>query len=129
MAKTLADLVKDAKSRIQEISAEQLHESIESNVVQIIIDVREPNEHLKWRIAGSMSVPRGILEPAVDLENPNRNKELANARNENIVLYCSTGGRSALATDVLQTMGFTNVKSLAGGLTNWRNMGFHTEQS
>ena len=129
MAKTLADLVKDAKSRIQEISAEQLHESIESNAVEIIIDVREPNEHLKWRIAGSMSGPRGILEPAVDLEHPHRNKELANARNENIVLYCSTGGRSALATDVLQTMGFTKVKSLAGGLTNWRNMGFHTEQS
>ena len=129
MPKTLADLVKDAKSRIQEISAEQLHESIENNVAPIIIDVREPNEHLMWRIAGSISVPRGILEPSVDLENPNRNKELASARNESIVLYCSTGGRSALATDVLQTMGFTNVKSLAGGLTNWRNMGFHTEQS
>ena len=129
MPKTLADLVKDAKSRIQEISAEQLHESIENNAAQIIVDVREPNEHLMWRIAGSLSIPRGILEPAVDLENPQRNQVLANARNENVVLYCSTGGRSALAADVLQTMGFTNVRSLAGGLTNWRNMGFHTEQS
>ncbi|MDJ0958268.1 MAG: rhodanese-like domain-containing protein [Arenicellales bacterium] len=129
MPKTLADLVKDAKSRIQEISAEQLHDSLENNVAQLIVDVREPNEHLMWRIAGSMSIPRGILEPSVDLENPNRNKVLANARDEAVILYCSTGGRSALAADVLQTMGFTNVKSLAGGLTNWRNMGFHTEQS
>ena len=129
MPKTLADLVKDAKSRIQEISAEQLYESIENNASPIIVDVREPNEHLMWRIAGSLSIPRGILEPAVDLENPNRNKVLANARNENVVLYCSTGGRSALAADALQVMGFTNVRSLAGGITNWRNMGFHTEQS
>lgn len=129
MPKTLAELVKDAKSRIQEISADRLHESVENNVAQIIIDVREPNEHLMWRIAGSISIPRGVLEPAVDLENPDRNKVLANARNDNVVLYCSTGGRSALAADVLQTMGFTNVKSLAGGITNWRNMGFHIEQS
>lgn len=129
MHKTLADFVRDAKSRIEEISAEQLHEILENNPAHLIVDVREPSEHLEWRIAGSISVPRGIIEPSVDLENPNRNKMLSSARDEQIVLYCSTGGRSALATDVLQTMGFTNVKSLAGGITNWRNMGFHTEQS
>ena len=129
MNKTLADLVKDAKSRIREISAEQLFDTIEHNADQILVDVREPHEHLTWRIAGSISIPRGVLEASVDLENPDRHPLLANARDQKIVLYCGTGGRSALAADVLQTMGFADVSSLAGGITNWRNMGYHVEQS
>ena len=126
---SLADLVKDAKSRIREISAEEFHETIQNNRKQILLDVREAEEHNSWRIPGSILVPRGVLEPAVDLENPQRNKSLANARGEKIVVYCGTGGRSALAADVLQKMGFVDVESLAGGITNWRNQGYPIEQN
>ena len=129
MNQTLADLVKDAKSRIREITAEELHAEMENNRKHVIVDVREPGEHQSWRISGAMLVPRGILEPAVELGNPQRNQVLANARGEKVVLYCSTGGRSALAADVLQKMGFTDVESLAGGITNWRNTGYPIEQN
>lgn len=125
---SLADLVKDAKSRIREISAEQFHETIQNDREQIVLDVREPAEHKSWRIPGSVLIPRGVLEPSVDLENPQRNKPVANARGEKVVVYCGTGGRSALAADVLQKMGFVDVESLAGGITNWRNLGYPIEQ-
>ena len=125
---SLADLVKDAKSRIREISAEQFHDAIQSNRQHIVLDVREPDEHKSWRIPGSVLIPRGMLEPSVDLENPHRNKQIANARGEKIVVYCGTGGRSALAADVMQKMGFVDVESLAGGITNWRNLGYPIEQ-
>jgi rhodanese-related sulfurtransferase len=129
MNQTLADLVKDAKSRIREITAEELHAEMEKNRTHVIVDVREPGEYQSLRISGAMPVPRGILEPAVDLGNPQRNQALANARGEKVVLYCSTGGRSALAADVLQKMGFTDVESLAGGITNWKNTGYPIEQN
>jgi len=126
---TLADLVKDAKSRIREISAEQFHEALQNNRKQIVLDVREPDEYKSWRIAGAVLIPRGVLEPAVDLENPKRNQIVANARGEKVVVYCGTGGRSALAADVLQKMGFVDIESLAGGITNWRNLGYPIEQN
>ena len=126
---TLADLVKDAKSRIREITAEELHQEMENNREHVIVDVREPGEFQNWRISGAMLIPRGVLEPAVDLDNPQRNQALSNARGQKVVLYCSTGGRSALAADVLQKMGFTDIESLAGGITNWRNSGYPIEQN
>jgi len=126
---TLADLVKDAKSRIREITVEELHEAIENSREHVLVDIREPDEHKIWRISGSILSPRGILEACVDLNNPNRNKALADARGEKVVLYCATGGRSALAADVLQKMGFTDVESLAGGITHWRDSGYHIEQN
>ena len=129
MHQTLADLVKDAKSRIREITAEELHQEMENNREHVIVDVREPGEFQNWRITGAMLIPRGVLEPAVDLDNPQRNQALANARGEKVVLYCGTGGRSALAADVLQKMGFTDIESLAGGITNWRNSGYPIEQN
>jgi rhodanese-related sulfurtransferase len=129
MHQTLADLVKDAKSRIREITAEELHAEMENSRKHVIVDVREPGEYQSWRISGAVLIPRGVLEPAVDLDNPQRNQVLANARGEKVVLYCGTGGRSALAADVLQKMGFTDVESLAGGITNWRNTGYPIEQN
>ena len=126
---TLADLVKDAKSRIREITAEQFHETLQNGRKQIVLDVREPEEHKNWRIAGAILIPRGVLEPAVDLENPQRNQAVSNARGEKVVVHCGTGGRSALAADVMQKMGFVDVESLAGGITNWRNLGYPIEQN
>lgn len=129
MYMTLADLVKDAKSRIREITAEEFHEALQNGRQQIILDVREPDEHRSWRIPGAVLIPRGVLEPAVDLDNPQRNQTVAGARGEKVVVYCGTGGRSALAADVMQKMGFVNVESLAGGITNWRNQGYPIEQN
>ena len=90
-----------------------------------VIDVRAPSEFAEDHLPGAINLPRGVLEfqihahPAMACTT---SEALAVADRE-LVLYCLTGGRSALAADSLQALGFTRVRSLAGGLTAWRNAG------
>ncbi|WP_447939261.1 rhodanese-like domain-containing protein [Pseudoxanthomonas mexicana] len=119
MARTVQDLVIEARSRIQEIAPDQLAAQDDC----VLIDVREPAEYVQGHLPGAINLPRGVLEfqihahPAMACTS---SEALAVADRE-LVLYCLTGGRSALAADSLQALGFTRVRSLAGGLTAWRN--------
>jgi rhodanese-related sulfurtransferase len=70
-----------------------------------------------------MLIPRGIIEAAADPSYPKHVPELVNARERQVVLYCATGGRSAMASAVLQMMGFKNVISLSGGFAEWSKAG------
>ena len=90
----------------------------------LLVDVREPDEHRLGHLPGAVLIPRGTIEPAADLHFPKRHSELSQARKRRVVLYCGTGGRSALACDVLQEMGFENVASLAGGYAAWQEAEF-----
>jgi rhodanese-related sulfurtransferase len=111
-AKTWQDFVKDAKSRVQEISQSDFREWISENKDLVILDVREPNDHSHSRIEGAINIPRGVVELEIDESVPDKNKT--------IVAYCGGGGRSALVADVLQKMGYTNVYSLQGGYKQWK---------
>lgn len=115
----LMDFVKAAKSCIQECSVDQLHSKMENNEDMLLVDVRESSEHEQGHLPGARLIPRGILEAAADLGYPKHDAELVNARDRQVVLYCATGGRSAMAAAVLQMMGFRNVISLDGGFTAW----------
>ena len=127
MAKTLMDFVKEAKSKINEVEVSD----VQSLVAQgyRIIDVREPMELNAGYITGSINIPRGVLEPTVDLANKDGNKELQNGRDNDWLVLCRTGGRSAMATVVLQEMGFNNVKNIIGGMTAWNNASLPLEGS
>jgi len=127
MPKSLKDLVADAKTRVREISASEAAEAAQQNSRTLILDVREPGEWSEGHIPGALLVPRGMLEAKADLEYANREPRLAD-RNQPIVVHCATGGRSALAADVLQAMGFTNVQSMAGGITAWKEKGLPIEK-
>lgn len=117
---TMEQLVARARSRIREISVEQLAEGLEKDTV--LIDVREPEEHAADRIRGSINIPRGVLEAEVEPRPEMGGITAPELRDKNrpIILYCRSGGRSALAADTLQSMGFTRVASLAGGMLAWR---------
>ena len=119
MAKTLIDLVSAARGRISEIDPAQLDAEIAAGDL-LLVDVREPDEYRFGHLPGAVPIPRGMIEPSADLQFPNRHPELSQARKRRVVLYCATGGRSALACDVLQEMGFENVASLAGGYGAWQ---------
>lgn len=123
MAKRLADFVADARRRIQEIKPDDLDEMIENHDDLLIVDVREPHEYAAGHIPGALSVPRGLLEGAADLEFKHRNDTLSQARARTVVTYCQSGGRSALAADTLQQMGFDKAHSLSGGLDLWQAEG------
>lgn len=121
-ALTMDQLVAAAKTRIREVSAAELRAGVESGA--ILIDVREPDEYAASHIPGSVNIPRGVLEAEVE-PRPEMGgvtaPELAD-RDRPIYLYCRSGGRSALAADVLQSMGFSRVASLAGGIIAWREI-------
>lgn len=117
MAKTLMDFVQEAKSKITEVDVATAKDLIAEGYR--VIDVREPGEVAQGAIENSINIPRGVLEPAVDLANKEGNKDLQNGRDDKWLVVCKTSGRSAMATVVLQEMGFTNVKNIAGGMNAW----------
>ncbi len=119
MQKTLGDFIREARARIQEVRPEELDEMIENHDELLILDVREPEEFRAGHIPGALLVPRGTLEGAADCGTKHRVERLCDARTRaTVVVYCENGGRSALAADTLNQMGFT-AYNLAGGIVLW----------
>lgn len=119
----LMDFVQAAKSCIKELTPQQLQDMIEQGSDVLIVDVRESSEHEQGHVKGALLVPRGILEAAADPSYPKQVAELSSARHRPVLLYCATGGRSAMAAAVLQMMGFAEVYSLEGGFAAWEQAG------
>lgn len=92
-----------------------------------VLDVREPGEYLSQAIPGAMNVPRGVIEPAADLNYPGANPALRDGRDDNWLIVCKSGGRAALATKTLQEMGFSNVVNMVGGMDAYAQAGGATE--
>lgn len=119
MKKTAMEMIGEAKARVQNLNPEQVAREIEAGA--LIVDVREPEERKQASIPGSISAPRGMLEFYADPTLPYHKKEFAADRR--IILHCAAGGRSALAADTLQQMGYTNVAHLDGGMKAWQDAG------
>jgi rhodanese-related sulfurtransferase len=108
-------LVNDSKTRIREVTVADTQERLKQNEDAILIDVREDNEWNTAHAAGAIHLGKGIIERDIETAVPDKTTEL--------ILYCGGGYRSALAADVLQQMGYTNVFSMAGGWKAWRESG------
>ncbi|SFJ97092.1 rhodanese-like domain-containing protein [Methylophaga sulfidovorans] len=113
MSLTAMDLVKQAKSEIKEISCEQAASMLDNAT---LIDVREPAEFDAGHISGAIHIPRGMLEFSLD-----SHPSLANLETP-VIIYCKTGGRSALAAKTLESMGYKEVYSVAGGYEAWQQI-------
>ena len=113
--KNAHDLVAEAKARIDEIDLDTAEAAIRS--ADALLDVREADEFHAGHIPGAVNIPRGLLEFRLSAS-----PELS-ARDLNIVLYCKTSGRAALAACALQDMGYLNVQSIAGGFDAWSAAG------
>jgi rhodanese-related sulfurtransferase len=119
--KTAADLVAEARARIEEWDAARLRATPEA----VIVDIRDVRERAKGRIPGSVHAPRGMLEFWWDPESPYHRELFAGPGP--YVLHCASGWRSALAAAALQDMGFA-VAHLEGGLTAWEAAGGPVER-
>jgi len=113
--KGFLNLVNDAKSRIREVSVEDARARIAADPHALLIDVREDNEWLTEHAKGAEHLGKGIIERDIETAVPEKSTEL--------ILYCGGGYRSALASDALQKMGYTNVWSMAGGWKAWKESG------
>jgi len=121
-AKGLMDFAAEARERVEEISTETAANMMSSSGGLLVLDVREPGEVREGHLPDALNVPRGLLEAKADLAFPHREPKLAD-RHQPVVIYCASGVRSLLAAVTLQEMGFSNVKSMAGGFAAWKSEG------
>jgi rhodanese-related sulfurtransferase len=110
-------LVADAKKHITEISPQDAAARSKSGEA-VIVDVRETDEWHEGHIPGALQMSRGTIELDIEEKVPDPNAM--------IICHCGGGGRSALAAESLQKMGYKNVRSMAGGLKAWKAAGLPT---
>ncbi len=118
-------LLAEANAVIETISVDDAKEHLGRGDV-IFVDVRDANERESGFVAGSIHAPRGFLEFIVDPESPMHNEAFTSGKR--LVLYCGSGGRSALAAKTLRDMGITNVCHVAGGFAAWVEAGGTVER-
>jgi phage shock protein E len=95
------------------IAPDQLVEKMEKKDKELVLlDVRTPEEFAAGHIPGAINIPHDQL--------PNRLAEIAGAKNKDVVVYCRTGRRSAIAQETLTTQGFKSVRHLEGDMVKWQ---------
>jgi sulfur-carrier protein adenylyltransferase/sulfurtransferase len=113
------DLLRQTKAEIDEIDVPGASALLGAAEPPAFIDVRERDEWDEGKIPGAVHVPRGNLESRIE--------QTVADRDTPIVVYCAAGSRSAFAAKTLGELGYTNVRSLAGGYTEWKRAGFPWE--
>ena len=120
MKKQAADLVAEAKGKIENLGPDAVEKELAAGDV-ILVDIREADELESGKIPGAMHVPRGMLEFRADPTTAYHQPPLdPSAR---VILHCASGGRSALAAATLKEMGYENVAHLDGGFKAWQEAG------
>jgi len=112
-------LVADAKKNICEILPEDAAAKMKSGEA-VIVDVREKEEWDEEHIPDATHLSRGTVELEIEEKFPDLNKT--------IITHCGGGGRSALAAESLQKMGYKNLRSMAGGFKAWKAAGLPTKK-
>ncbi len=116
LKKGFKDLLAEANAVVDVIA---VHDAVNRHISGdvVFVDVRESDERAKGTIPQSIHAPRGFLEFIADPTGPMHNPAFAS--DKKLVLFCGTGGRSAMAAKTLMDMGFDDVVSMAGGFQAW----------
>ena len=119
---TGAELIEQIKQQIEEVQPSEAHEEVSAGsngTGVVLIDVREQHEFEERHIPGAIHVPRGHLETRIEQFVPNKDRR--------VILYCASGNRSAFAARTLTAeLGYTDVASLGGGITLWKDRNYET---
>lgn len=124
MKKGFKQLLADANAAIETVSVHDAMAMLDDPDV-VFVDIREGEERQRGAVRHSVHVPRGFLEFIIDPESPMHNPTLSG--DKRLVLYCASGGRSALAAKTLVDMGVGKVSHIAGGFAAWQEAGGPTE--
>jgi len=115
--KQMMDAANAAVTRVNPGVARKMMMSVDT----LVVDVRDPSEiEMSGKIAGAINVTRGMLEFRADPDSPYYDKNFT--RDKTVLLYCASGGRSALSGKVLMDMGYRNVYNL-GAFKDWLESG------
>jgi rhodanese-related sulfurtransferase len=109
-------IVNGVRERIREVSVDDVKAKLDRGEQFLLIDVREDHEWSKDHLPGAVHLGKGVIERDIEARVPDSATPM--------ILYCGGGYRSALATDNLQKMGYTNVLSMDGGVRGWRDKGY-----
>ena len=112
---TADDFVKEAKKNVCEVTVAEAKEILDKGD-HLFLDCREPREYKMGHIPGAMNLPRGLLEFKIVKKVPNKQEQM--------VVYCKSGGRACLSACTLCRMGYKNVKNMAGGWAAWGKAGY-----
>ena len=121
MTVTSNQLLESVKAEIAEVTPAEVQAALQAGRSVHVIDVREREEVMDGYIPGAELIPRGFLELNVE-------EDVTVDRDAEIVLYCAGGNRSALAARDLAFLGYTNAKSMIGGIKGWKDAGYAIEQ-
>lgn len=119
MALTPMELVAAAKQHIREANPEEAKGMLGKTPV---LDVREPAEYAAGHLPGAVNIPRGVLEFQIG-----NHPAFQNSRDTEFLVYCLSGGRSALAVEAIKKLGYEKAVSLAGGYKLWQESGHPVE--
>jgi molybdopterin/thiamine biosynthesis adenylyltransferase/rhodanese-related sulfurtransferase len=111
---TKNDLLSQARKDIPEVSVEDVRHLVDRKADLALVDVREQSEFDEGYLPGATFIPRGFLELRIEDKVP---------KDADVVVYCAGGTRSLLAGQTLRTLGYTRVRSMAGGFTKWKDAG------
>jgi molybdopterin/thiamine biosynthesis adenylyltransferase/rhodanese-related sulfurtransferase len=119
MSPSGAEVLRQIKSRIEEVDPSVVREQVSNGAV--VIDVREAEEWSTGHIPGAKHVPKSFLESRIEGAAPDRS--------QHVILYCQSGNRSAWAArTLLDDLGYEHVESMTGGITLWKDRGYEVEQ-
>lgn len=110
-----------ARERVSETDIATVKARLDAGEALTLIDVREDREFANNRLPGAVHLGKGVIERDIEGQFPDKDQEL--------ILYCGGGFRSALAADNLQIMGYTKVISMDGGVRGWKEAGFELDCS
>jgi rhodanese-related sulfurtransferase len=126
MTTSVKQLMGEANAVVPKLTPAEASEMVAKGNT-LVIDVRDPNEVEKsGKIAGAVNVSRGMLEFRADPDSPYHDKNFA--KDKTVIVYCASGGRSALSGKVLKDMGYGQVYN-AGGFKDWADSGAAVEKA
>ena len=113
-------MVNASKAKIRETTVPEIANRLARGDKFHFVDVREDDEWRAGYAKGAIHIGKGVIERDIETKLPNKDEE--------IILYCGGGFRSAIAADALQQMGYKNVASMDGGMRAWREAGLPEEK-
>jgi len=125
MTLTVKQMLEAANAAVPKITPDQAREMIGKGNT-LVVDVRDaPEVEKSGKVAGAVHVSRGMLEFRADPEAPSHDKNFA--KDKNVIVYCASGGRAALAGKLLKDMGYARVYNV-GGFKDWADSGGAVEK-
>jgi adenylyltransferase/sulfurtransferase len=120
MARTYQQIMDEARRLVPEVSTDEVKTRLAAPQKPVLLDVREREEFRQGYVPGAVSIPRGFLEMRIEEAVPEKGTP--------VVAYCGSGTRSLLAGRIMKELGYTNVTSMRGGFTAWKNQGLPVEE-